>query len=176
MNRRTFLHTSAKLTLGLALVSPVEVFASQSPPRSLSFYHTHTGEECDIYSSNGRYTPDVQKRLFTFLRDFRTGDIHSMDLRLFSTLRKIQDLTGSKGIYEVISGYRSPKTNEALRSRTDGVAKKSFHMKGQAIDVRLTDLKTLDLYEVAKYLQTGGVGYYPKSDFIHLDTGPVRFW
>lgn len=176
MNRRTFLNTSLRLTIGLALASPSKIFAGHAPSRTLSFFHTHTGEEFTITCENGRFSIDAQKKLFTFLRDFRTGDIHAMDLRLFSALAQIQDLSGSKGVYEVISGYRSPKTNELLRSQSNGVAKKSFHMKGRAIDVRLTDLKTRELVRVASHLQTGGVGYYPKSDFVHLDTGPVRSW
>lgn len=176
MNRRTFFCTSARLTLGLALLSPTELFASQQPSRTLTFYHTHTGETLCLSCVNGKFIKDDQNQLFTFLRDFRTGDIHTMDMRLFSTLATIQDLAGSKGVFEVISGYRSPKTNALLRSKTDGVAKKSFHMQGRAIDIRLTDVKTREIARVAKHLQAGGVGYYPKSDFVHLDTGPVRAW
>ena len=176
MNRRTFLHTSARLTLGLALLSPADLFAGHQPTRKLTFYHTHTEETFCLSCVKGRFSKEDRRKLNTFLRDFRTGDVYSMDMRLFATLARIQDMTGSKGVYEVISGYRSPKTNELLRSKSDGVARKSFHMQGRAIDIRLTDVKTKKVAKVARRLNFGGVGYYHKSDFVHLDTGPIRTW
>lgn len=176
LNRRNFLIHAAGAALGLACFSPMNAFGSLPTTRTLSFYHTHTGETFDVSTINGSYTSRDRKKLFTFLRDFRTGDTHPMDIRLFSTLMKIQDLTGSNGTYEVISGYRSPQTNNMLRTRSNGVAKTSYHMKGQAIDIRLSDVKTSQLRDIARKLQIGGVGYYKRSDFIHLDTGPVRFW
>jgi len=102
--------------------------------------------------------------------------VHTIDFRLMEILAKIQRKTGSKGVYEVISGYRSPKTNKSLRSHSTGVAQKSLHLKGKAIDVRLTDLPTADLRDVAISLNAGGVGYYAESDFVHIDTGKVRSW
>lgn len=157
-------------------MAPHEILAKQSRPKNLSFYHTHTGEQFELYIDNGQWAPRYIQKLSTFLRDFRTGDIHLMDIKLFDALHKIQLTAGNKGVYEVISGYRSPKTNEGLRAKSNGVAKESYHMKGQAIDVRLSGLRTKDLRDIARDLRTGGVGYYQKSDFIHLDTGPVRFW
>lgn len=176
LTRRNFLIHATGTALGLACCTPMSALGSLPRTRTLSFYHTHTGETFDVSTTNGRYTTRDRKKLFTFLRDFRTGDTHPMDIRLFSTLMKIQDLTGSKGIYEVISGYRSPQTNNMLRTKSNGVAKTSYHMKGQAIDVRLSDVKTSQLRDIARKLQIGGVGYYRRSDFIHIDTGPVRFW
>jgi uncharacterized protein YcbK (DUF882 family) len=174
MNRRTFLRAAAGTALGLAIMAPHEILAKPSRSENLSFYHTHTGEQFELYIDNGQWAP--RKKLSAFLRDFRTGDIHPMDIKLFDTLHKIQKTAGSRGVFEVISGYRSPKTNASLRSKSNGVAKKSYHMKGQAIDVRLSGLRTRDLRDIALDLRAGGVGYYQKSDFIHLDTGPVRFW
>ncbi len=177
ITRRTFLRGSASALATTALLSPTRLFAGIPANNKISFYHTHTGEEISLFvHRNGVFSRQDKSRLFTFLRDFRTGDIHQMDVKLFQTLAKIKDITGSKGVYEVISGYRSPKTNDMLRAKTSGVAKKSYHMKGQAIDIRLTDVKTSELRDVAKALKAGGVGYYRKSDFIHLDTGPVRAW
>jgi uncharacterized protein YcbK (DUF882 family) len=176
LTRRDILIHAAGATLGLAFFSPIDAIGSLPKAKTLSFYHTHTGETFDVSAINGRYTQRDRKKLFSFLRDFRTGDTHPMDIRLFSTLMKIQDLSGSKGVFEVISGYRSPQTNNMLRTRSNGVAKSSYHMKGQAIDVRLSDVKTSDVRDIARKLQIGGVGYYKRSDFVHLDTGPVRFW
>jgi len=176
MDRRSFLRILAGTAIGLALMSPNDIVAKPTRSENLSFYHTHTGEQFDLYIDNGQWVPRHIKKLSTFLRDFRTGDIHPMDIKLFDTLHKIQQTAGSKGVFEVISGYRSPLTNASLRSKSKGVAKKSYHMKGQAIDVRLCGLRTKDLRDIAQDLRAGGVGYYKKSDFIHLDTGPVRFW
>lgn len=175
-SRRRFLKNSAAVLLSMAVWSPVTSLASYSRPRTLSFYHTHTGESFDISTINGRYAIQDRKNLFRFLRDFRTGDTHPIDIQLFYGLMKIQEISGSKGVYEVISGYRSPQTNAMLRSQSNGVAKKSYHMKGRAIDVRLSDVKTSHVRDIAKKLRIGGVGYYRDSDFIHLDTGPVRSW
>lgn len=177
ITRRAFLRSSAFTLAGIALLPPTQLFAGIPGNSEISFYHTHTGEEMSLLvHRNGAFSRQDKSRLFTFLRDFRTGDIHQMDIKLFQALATIKDITGSRGIYEVISGYRSAKTNDMLRAKNWGVAKKSYHMKGQAIDVRLTDVRTSELRDVAKQLKVGGVGYYRKSDFIHLDTGPVRAW
>ncbi len=175
-SRRSFLKTSLQLTAGLALSAPLKSLASISGNQPMSFYHTHTGERLRIdFSSHGCLTSALNE-LNTFLRDFRTGDIHSIDPALLNTLYGIQQLSGSQGDIEIISGYRSPKTNSNLRKLTKGVAKRSLHMKGQALDIRITDLKTCDLRDIAISLRQGGVGYYSKSNFVHIDTGRVRFW
>ncbi len=174
--RRTFLRAVAGTAIGLALMAPLDVLASLDKSKNLSFYHTHTGEQFELCLVNGHCSPRNIKGVTTFLRDFRTGAIHPIDTRLFAILQKIQQISGSKGVFEVISGYRSPQTNAYLRSRSKGVAKHSFHMQGKAIDIRLSDLRTRHLREIALDLRAGGVGYYRNSDFVHLDTGPVRFW
>jgi uncharacterized protein YcbK (DUF882 family) len=102
--------------------------------------------------------------------------MHPIDPALLETLHELQRKTGARGPYEIISAYRSPQTNEMLRARSNGVAQGSLHMEGRAIDVRLRGVATVRLREAALKLQAGGVGYYPESDFVHVDTGRVRFW
>jgi uncharacterized protein YcbK (DUF882 family) len=145
--------------------------------RQLSFYHTHTAEELSVtYYSNGEYDSEALAELNHFFRDFRTRDVTEMDPGVFDILFDIQKDSGSTGVYQVISGFRSPATNEMLRSNSGGVAKNSQHLLGRAIDVRLTDLDTAKLRDVAISLERGGVGYYRESDFVHVDTGRVRQW
>jgi uncharacterized protein YcbK (DUF882 family) len=145
--------------------------------RSLTFYHTHTAEELSVtYYSHGAYDNEALTELNHFLRDFRTRDVTEMDPAVFDILFDIQEAAGSTGVYQIISAYRSPATNEMLRSNSSGVAKNSQHLQGKAIDVRLTDLDTAKLRDVAISLERGGVGYYPESDFVHVDTGQVRQW
>jgi uncharacterized protein YcbK (DUF882 family) len=122
------------------------------------------------------YDPVALEEINYYLRDFRTGDIHPIDPKLLDTLCAIRNKFGGKGRFEVISGYRSPRTNQSLRGKSSGVAKRSLHMKGKAIDVRLTGVQTNKIRQNAINMQCGGVGFYAKSDFVHLDTGRVRFW
>ncbi len=160
-----------------ALTRPPRLFASFAEPRALSFTHTHTGERLDVeYFSRGTYLDDALRAVNHFLRDFRTGDIHTIDPELLDLLHHLTALTGTARPYQVISGYRSPATNEMLRHRNEGVAAGSLHMKGQAIDIRLADTPLAALRDAALESRRGGVGYYPVSDFVHVDTGRVRFW
>jgi len=153
---------------------------AQEPPgeaRRLSFYHTHTAETLEVtYFKDGAYVTSALDDLNHFLRDFRTGEAAEMDPAVFDILHEVQRKSGSAGTFEVISAFRSPATNEMLRSNSGGVAKNSQHLLGKAIDVRLTDLNTAELRDVALSLGRGGVGYYNKSDFVHVDTGRVRQW
>lgn len=159
------------------LIVPTLAQDSASEERRLSFYHTHTSETLTItYFSNGEYVTSALDDLNHFLRDFRTGDAVPMDPAVFDILHEIQRESGSVGTFEVISAYRSPATNEMLRGNSGGVAKNSQHLLGKAIDVRLTDLDTAELRDVALSLGRGGVGYYHESDFVHVDTGRVRQW
>ena len=169
----------------LSLFLPVVLIASASlsPPAPvreyhLRFYHTHTGERLDIvYRRGDDYIPEALQRLDYFLRDHRTGDVHHYDPRLFDLLT---DLTAKVHRYgeeiDVICGYRSPWSNEFLRTHTVGVARHSLHMQAEAIDIRMPGLKTSVFRDAALSLQRGGVGYYPKSNFIHVDVGRVRRW
>ncbi len=176
MNRREFFVLAAQATVGLALTSPLDIAARTLPVKKISFLHTHTEERFDLCFIGRACPPAEKKKLYTFLRDFRTGDVRPIDFRLMTMLLKIQEETGSKGVFEVISGYRSPQTNEALRGKSKGVAKKSLHLQGKAIDVRLSDVPTRKLRDAAISLKAGGVGYYAKSNFVHIDTGRVRTW
>jgi uncharacterized protein YcbK (DUF882 family) len=129
------------------------------------------------YVENGVPVPEALAEISRFLRDFRTGDVHPIDPDLLDALYALRTRAGDRGTYEIISAYRSPRTNEMLRnSGGGGVAKRSLHMEGKAIDVRLTGVRTSRLREEALALHVGGVGYYPDSDFVHVDTGRVRQW
>lgn len=164
------------LIVALAIV-PVAATVSKTDERQLSFYHTHTSESLTVtYYRDGEYVPSALAELNHFLRDFRTDDAVNMDPAVFDILYDIQIASGSVGTYQIISAYRSPATNEMLRGNSNGVARNSQHLLGKAIDVRLTDLDTAELRDVALSLQRGGVGYYSKSDFVHVDTGRVRQW
>ena len=176
-SRRQFLQTLTVATAGLVVASPWrEVFAA-TPDRSLAFFHTHTGEHLKLtYFGDGVYYPEALKEINYYLRDFRNNEIHTIDARLLDILYIVQNACNSKGTYEVISGYRSPQTNALLRAQGHGVAEHSLHMQGMAIDIRLTDVKTKYIKKAATRLRRGGVGYYAKSNFVHLDTGRVRYW
>ncbi len=168
------------LTVGLALPAlalPALGYSASGTSRRLSFYHTHTREALDVvYREGDDYLPDELARIDRFLRDFRTQEAHPIDPQLLDQLFDLQAAIGSTGEFQIISGYRSPQTNDLLREKSSGVAKRSLHMRGRAIDVRLTDVRTKTLREAALAMQRGGVGYYPESDFVHLDTGRFRAW
>jgi len=165
------------ILLTVLLLGPVSSLQPAEDVRKLSFYHTHTSEELSVtYYVDGQYDVAALRELNHFLRDFRTGDETEMDPGVFDILFEIQQHAGSTGVYEVISAYRSPATNEMLRSNSGGVARNSQHLLGKAIDVRLTDLTSAELRDVALSLKRGGVGYYSESNFVHIDTGPVRRW
>ena len=163
----------------LTVLSLVPISSSEPAEdvRHLAFFHTHTSEELSVtYYVDGEYVASAIIELNHFLRDFRPGDETGMDPGVFDILFEIQQNSGSTGVYQVISAYRSPATNEMLRSRSGGVARNSQHLLGKAIDVRLTDLDTATLRDVALSLKRGGVGHYSESDFVHVDTGRVRRW
>ncbi len=165
------------LALLCLLLLPWGSGISASNDRSLSFQHTHTDQRLTVtYYRDGAYVPQALEELNRFLFDFRTGDVVEMDPALFDILHSLQKATGSTGTFEVISAYRSPETNEMLRRRGSGVAKHSQHLLGKAIDVRLTDVDTNILRDIALSMESGGVGYYSRSNFIHVDTGRVRRW
>lgn len=176
MNRRQFLGRAMAITPLLVLSSPSALLA-RFEERALSFYHTHTLKELSIvYFRNGQYIPKALTKINNFLKDFRTGDIHPIDVALLDLLHDLRQAAGTKTFFEVISGYRSPQTNSMLKSSSNGVASHSLHMCGKAIDIRLPSFNTGRLHQMALGFQRGGVGFYPQSDFIHLDTGHVRAW
>jgi len=161
--------------LPLALMTPV-ARAARSQPRTLHFYHTHTSERLTVtYFDDGRYVPPALAAVDHLLRDFRTEKVHAIDPRLLDQLFALTQCCGGR-TFEVISGYRSPMTNAMLRHTTQGVAKHSLHLEGRAIDVRLEGYETACLRRAALAMGRGGVGFYPGSDFVHLDTGRFRTW
>jgi uncharacterized protein YcbK (DUF882 family) len=176
ISRRNFCIAAAHAFAGL-LVSPRLIYcAPRQKEFHLRFFHTHTEECLEILHTPGERFGAIQQEVNSFLRDFRTEEVHPIDPGLLDILCEIQSRTGSRGTIEIISGYRSEQTNALLRSKSNGVATRSLHMDGQAIDVRIRDLPTRHLRQAAASLGRGGVGYYAKSDFVHLDTGRFRTW
>ena len=151
---------------------------AEEDSRTLSFFHTHTGKSLEVtYWCRGEYREEALGQLREILADWRNSEQVDIDPGLLDLLYRIRQATGSTGRFEIISAYRSPETNEMLRQRSNGgVAQRSQHLLGKAIDVRLTDIDTRALYEAALALKAGGVGYYAKLDFVHVDTGRVRRW
>ena len=173
MSRRGLLKATAA---GLS-ASAVSSLAALEPERRLRFRHTHTNEELDVvYWKSGNYLPHPLEQIDYLLRDFRTNETHSIDTELLDTLHLLYVHTSSQGHFEIISAYRSPATNEMLRSKSKGVAKRSMHMLGKAIDVRLSDAEVSKIRDAAYALRRGGVGYYAKSNFLHVDSGRFRTW
>ncbi|MGD8702106.1 MAG: DUF882 domain-containing protein [Desulfosarcina sp.] len=145
--------------------------------RTLSFYNTHTREELvTCYFKNGAYCPDAMGRINHILRDHRTGDIKAIDPQLMDLLNSVIRELDCSGPFHILSGYRSPQTNDRLRKQKSGVAKSSYHVLGRAIDIRLPGCDTRHLRNACLDLKLGGVGYYPRYDFVHLDTGSYRIW
>jgi uncharacterized protein YcbK (DUF882 family) len=169
----------------LSLLMPLVAYSgavSPSPAHEyrLRFYHTHTGERLDVvYRRGDQYVPAALDELDHFLRDHRTGDVRHFDPRLFDLLHDLTASLGdSDGEIDVICGYRTPWSNEFLRTRSPhtGVAQHSLHMQAEAIDIRLPGIPTSELRDAALRLHRGGVGYYRSSDFVHVDVGRVRHW
>lgn len=178
MSRRRWLSAAAG-TVAAATLPPSVARAMAAPsPRRLALHHTHTNEDIDlVYAIGHEYDPWALGELGGFLRDHRSGDIGRMDPRLYDLLHQIHRVLGNTRPFEIISGYRSPATNEMLRAAPGGgVAKRSLHMDGRAVDVRLPGTRLTDLRAAALSLRAGGVGYYPREQFVHIDTGPVRSW
>jgi uncharacterized protein YcbK (DUF882 family) len=177
LSRRRFLGGLA--VLGGALFLPSRAPASPSPAgeRRLDLVHTHTGERLSTaYWGDGGYQDRELGRIEDFLRDFRTGERHPIDPALLDQLHALALATGTGAPFQVISGYRSPRTNASLRAAGGGQASHSLHMRGQAIDVRLADVSSASIRDAAREMGQGGVGYYRGEDFVHLDTGRVRHW
>ena len=176
IRRREFLRLGAVTTTAL-LASPVFAGSRAAGERRLGFHNTHTGENLSAtYWADGGYIDTELQDINILLRDHRSGDIHPIATDLLDLLFVLQSTVGSSKAYQVISGYRSPATNAALRDSSSGVAKHSYHMQGKAIDIRLPGCDLKRLHAAALSVRAGGVGYYPASDFIHVDVGPRRSW
>ena len=178
LSRRGFLTSVAGMAMTLAAPGAIAKAAPVSVrDRELSFYNTHTGEKISAaFWSDGKYLDDGIEEISWLMRDHRAGLASPMDPKLLDLLHQLQAKVGHQGEFQVISGYRSPETNEMLNKRSSGVAKRSYHMLGQAIDVRMSGFDTRQLHKAAISLKGGGVGYYSSSNFVHLDVGRVRHW
>jgi uncharacterized protein YcbK (DUF882 family) len=192
MNRRDLLKGAGGFVLNGALVggagaawlmparaSTPTVSAPAPAPdaRRLSFVNTHTGDTfSDAYWEAGEYVPDAMAAINQVMRDHRSGEVHEIDPRLLDQLHTLKGLVEATAPYQIISGYRSPATNAALHANSNGVATRSLHMQGRAIDIRVGGVALTRLRDAALGMSAGGVGYYEISDFIHIDTGRVRRW
>lgn len=170
LNRRHFLKFGlGALTAGL-IVPTSTAWTRENAVRSLVLYNTHNGEWFrGAYWEKGLYIPDSLKNINHLLRDSRNGTVASIDCKLLDLLDNLKKKIGTSKPYDVICGYRSPETNQMLRKRSGGVAKNSLHMQGQAVDVRVGGVALRNLRDAAKSFKAGGVGYYPRSGFIHVD-------
>lgn len=179
--RREILTGGAKLAAFGAIAGFPHIASASalaSGEKALSFYNTHTSEKLrSVFWAEGRLLDEGLREIDHILRDWRTGDVETIDRDLLTMLHGLTEKVGRPGSeLHIISGYRSPKTNASLSSKSSGVAKKSQHMLGKAIDVRLPGTDLSKLRNAAMAMKAGGVGYYPGSQFIHIDTGRVRFW
>jgi uncharacterized protein YcbK (DUF882 family) len=163
--------------LGLPTQAEPMMRRPRTLPRALGFNNLHTGERLKIvYWEDGRYLAEAMDEINWLLRDFRVNRVHPIDPRLLDLLADLQAVLETQAPFEVISGYRSPETNAMLASLADGVAQNSLHMAGMAIDMRVRGRDLRYVRSAARSLRRGGVGYYPHSDFVHIDTGRVRTW
>lgn len=181
LDRRAFLGFG--MTAAAAALAPRQAFAAPrtaSVTRTLSFFNTHTGERLrSTYCCDGRYEPEALQQINHILRDFRVDEVKPIDPKLLDLLHELGGTLQTDQPFHIISGYRSPHTNQVLRARggnSTGVASKSLHMVGKAIDIRVPGVRLDDLSGAARSLKLGGVGYYPSSNFVHVDTGRVRSW
>jgi uncharacterized protein YcbK (DUF882 family) len=178
LSRRRFLRISA--LAAAQLIVPTIAMARtrvQIRHRSLKFYNLHTGESLKTtYWENGSYVPEELDRVNYILRDFRANEVKPIDPALLDLLVRAQRRLGTSQPYQVISGYRSPLTNAMLHANSEGVAVHSLHIDGKAIDISVPGRSLAQVRGAALALQGGGVGYYPRSGFVHMDTGRVRFW
>lgn len=177
MSRRRFLACG-----GLALTAsllPGAVFAHlrRPPEKFLAFYNTHTGESLKtIYWVQGKYVVEALGEINHLLRDYRVDEVRAIDPDLLDLLFAMWTRLETRQPFHIISGYRSPTTNDQLHQQSRKVAKDSLHVVGKAVDIRLPGTSTATVQRVAMALQRGGVGYYPRSNFVHVDTGRVRSW
>ncbi len=156
---------------------PAQAALRLTHERTLSLYNIHTGEHLrEVYWAGGRYLPDALHSINHFLRDFRSDQVHRIDPHALDIINAVHRKVEARGPIHIISGYRSPATNAWLASVTSGVARHSLHMQGQAIDIRLPGHSVHAVGRAARSLRAGGVGQYPASDFVHVDTGRVRYW
>ena len=177
-SRRGFLQRGAGLLAAGSAVLTAPAMAALPEARTLALVHTHTGERLSVvYAMGERFVSQAMNHLNHFLRDHYSGEVGLIDPQLFDLLHGLRQALGADRPFEVISGYRTTATNNLLRNtRGGGVAKHSLHMEGKAIDLRMPGVPLVDLRDAALSLRTGGVGFYPREQFVHVDTGRVRSW
>ncbi|MGE5537015.1 MAG: DUF882 domain-containing protein [Gemmatimonas sp.] len=175
-SRRLLLRAGAGAVVA-GIMRPAHALVATGAVRSLAFDNLHTGEKLAVdYFVDGRYVPEALTAVNRVLRDFRTGEIHTMEPALLDLLVALRAKLETSQPLHVISGYRSPATNAKLHEASSGVASNSLHMRGMAIDLRVPGCALPAVRQAALSLQRGGVGYYPRSDFVHVDIGRVRTW
>jgi uncharacterized protein YcbK (DUF882 family) len=175
MGRRDFLRKSC--LSAAAVLGGGPAYAATSQDFRVKLHNIHTGETLNtIYRTPLGYDPSALKDVNRVLRDFRTGAVHPIDPALLDLLHALASKVGAESSFDVICGYRSPQTNAMLAAASSGVSKRSLHMQGKAIDIALPGCDLRTLCAAAKLMRGGGVGFYPKPGFIHIDTGPVRYW
>ncbi len=175
--RRKILKCGIAIAATSAFSNIIHASTDSSSERTLEFVNLHTDEKLrSTYWSNGEYDTASLSEINYILRDHRVDEVHEIDTNLLEMLHTLHTATGSNSPFHVISAYRSPQTNAKLRTQTTGVAKKSLHMQGMAIDIRIPDVELKHLRNAALSLQAGGVGYYAKSNFLHIDMGKPRSW
>lgn len=178
-SRRDFLKGLSGAAFGMLSASAygAKIPAIADPERKLSFYNLHTGERMsEVYWAEGHYIPEVIQQVNHLMRDHRSNTATKMDPRLLDMLHLMQSDLGVEKEFHIISGYRSPETNAKLRKQGRKVAKRSYHMVGKAIDIRVPGVPLKQLGSKARAMRVGGVGFYQRSNFVHVDVGPVRAW
>lgn len=177
LNRRSLLGLGGACAFSLLSGRAFAYGNALDRSKKLSFHNLHTGENLRAeFWAEGKFIPEALGEINRVLRDHRTNEISAIDPALLDLLHALQRKIETKETFHVISGYRSPASNAKLRTHSGGVATHSLHMSGKAIDIALPGCKLTDLRRAALSLRAGGVGYYPASGFVHVDTGHVRHW
>jgi uncharacterized protein YcbK (DUF882 family) len=178
ITRRNFLKATAMAATGSLLLRGAPAGAANlATERTLRFHNVHTDEELAIRCCPEKdYDRETRLRFSSLLRDHHADEVREMDPALIDIFFAISAFTGATGPFKILSGYRSPETNSWLRGYHSGVAEHSMHIEGKAVDIRMDEISTRELRSVGLALAMGGVGYYPRSNFVHLDTGSIRYW
>ncbi|HEX8609775.1 MAG TPA: DUF882 domain-containing protein [Telluria sp.] len=175
--RRSFLKSSVVLASALSLPALARTAKAASGERTLRLYNTHTGESLrSVFWAEGNFLPESLTDINKLLRDHRSNTVAEIDPQLLVLLNRVSTTLGQDPVLHVISGYRSPETNQKLAEASDGVARHSMHLEGKAIDIRMPGKSLAQVHKAALNARGGGVGYYPDSQFVHLDTGRLRRW
>lgn len=181
LNRRSFFKASllSALVLGCSTTGYAQQMIEQKfPPATLSLYNIHTDEKLTTTyrTPEGLYNVEALKSINWILRCHYNNEVADMDIRVLDFLNMVDNRVGGDNVIHIISGYRSPEYNQLLRRESSGVAKNSLHIEGKAIDIAIPGVNLSSLRRTAMALNQGGVGYYPETGFIHIDSGELRSW